>query len=187
MGVLESGNLHLYPLCWNPPEPGRPHIPSQIGQPGPVDPRANPGRLQIIFHGHPSTGHISYILPVFNQTDRLPVCCFYSSLLFIFSVCRRWETPKQSVSMKPFYPNASSVQRLTSILSWRAFTPGHVYLKMRMFFFNRSCVDRRRVLYGTNMRRRNIWTNVSTSRHSEWVESLVFFCSVSSIYQIKVY
>lgn len=43
MGFLEPGCVYLYQVCWNPPESGSAHIPRQIGQPGPMDSRANPG------------------------------------------------------------------------------------------------------------------------------------------------
>lgn len=47
MGIMEFGDLHLYPLCRNPPESWRPHIQSQICQPGPMDTGANSGLYTI--------------------------------------------------------------------------------------------------------------------------------------------
>lgn len=43
MGLVESGHLHLHPLCRHPPEPRGPHLQGQVGQSGPVDPGTGPG------------------------------------------------------------------------------------------------------------------------------------------------
>ena len=49
MGLLESWCLHLYQVCWNSPEPRSAHIPRQISEPGPMDPRANSGTVLFSF------------------------------------------------------------------------------------------------------------------------------------------
>lgn len=43
MGVMEPRGVHVYPLCWHTPQPGCPHLQSQICQSGPVDHWADPG------------------------------------------------------------------------------------------------------------------------------------------------
>lgn len=44
MGILEHRGVHLHPLCRDPQEPGRSHIPGQIRQPRPVDTGTDSGK-----------------------------------------------------------------------------------------------------------------------------------------------
>lgn len=48
MGILESGGIYLHPVCRHPQEPGSTHIQSEVGQPGPVDLRTNPGSVSVL-------------------------------------------------------------------------------------------------------------------------------------------
>lgn len=50
MGFLEPGSIYLHKMCWHPQEPGSTHIQSQVGQPGPVDLRTNPGSVYSRVH-----------------------------------------------------------------------------------------------------------------------------------------
>lgn len=50
MGFLESGSIYLHKMCWHPQEPGSTHIQSQVGQPGPMDLRTNPGSVYTRVH-----------------------------------------------------------------------------------------------------------------------------------------
>lgn len=43
MGFVESGSFYLHKMRRHPQEPGSAHIQSQVGQPGPMDLRTNPG------------------------------------------------------------------------------------------------------------------------------------------------
>lgn len=51
---MEPGRVHVYPLRWDPPEPGSPHLQSQICQSGSVDTRSDPG--MVLKHSHGSSG-----------------------------------------------------------------------------------------------------------------------------------
>lgn len=45
MGFVESGSFYLHKMRRHPQEPGSAHIQSQVGQPGPMDLRTNPGNV----------------------------------------------------------------------------------------------------------------------------------------------
>lgn len=66
MGFVESGSFYLHKVRRHPQEPGSAHIQSQVGQPGPVDPGANPGTVTLPFIWA-LNGHIGSILVVCHK------------------------------------------------------------------------------------------------------------------------
>lgn len=72
MGVMEPRGVHVYPLCWHTPQPGCPHLQSQICQSGPVDTWADPGiRTQTGPNTHlqHSTTALSVLLLTYSNRD----------------------------------------------------------------------------------------------------------------------